>query len=900
MCACREAQLLSLKSGLRNAFSSVHGNTDEAIWDAPFLTVREYSKEDVWYTLRLNLIYVINIIIADATDFLLNPTNYHDNKSFRFVTDNAVTVATPELQRLMRELDDDNYAQAATFIWVQVVNLVVLAITLTTLGLCVFGRALSRVQNIKRGVVEIAANLPPLTIARMRRNAQRASTFVRRARIKADQAVNQGNDEVAERGVGDVKGFTYDAELEGKPWQHDAPPALEEGPAYAGYGDLGRYRLPAVHLDKPPMVVEPASSYFESQRTSSRMTTRSGGSGGVTQRSGLASAPSIHSEDSKQSTGSRVRFAQTPTPTPEPVSAPGLDAKHLAPPAHDLPKGVAAHGSLRQLASPPAAPIEAALQLSPRLPLGASRGQCPVAHKGEASMGGAVCPVSMRTTSPSSISSAKHGERRLPGTRSTGGAMGGGECPVTHRRTSQGGTCPIVGHTVQGTATLRRRANHMLLNSEGSNGSDVRDVASTETAGDGSQNEQSAGDVAHVSFAPSTAVPTTARVPDIAHILQASPGAIVCTDAIGTILYANPAFTALTGYTVEEALGKNVTILQPQDLAERHDDIMRRVVDGGTPRVIGKAGRQLAVIPKSGEDRPMLLALGRLDVEDTTYFVADIADISQAVKGNDGEQHEEEEESQGRSNLLRWLRVCGALLLVALLQCLNVYNGGTSMLVIAQRASEFTYASRLKALSSLLTCVPSCATAPVVRCVTHNGVRSCRYSCREAAIGDGELWTAPEAGAFMREHLEEFSAIRFGLRYGDENRRLVGALGRDPRQYALQFDTVTIDGVIVQGLDALLAFRERDIDACIRRFQGGGDSVGPNYAALEAIPDWSAVRDMHYGKFALMLDQSEDLYMEEAQGKIDSTVLTDRLINVFNCMLILILYVNLMHGCVPT
>ena len=326
-------------------------------------------------------------------------------------------------------------------------------------------------------------------------------------------------------------------------------------------------------------------------------------------------------------------------------------------------------------------------------------------------MGGAVCPVSMRTTSPSSISSAKHGERRLPGTRSTGGAMGGGECPVTHRRTSQGGTCPIVGHTVQGTATLRRRANHMLLNSEGSNGSDVRDVASTETAGDGSQNEQSAGDVAHVSFAPSTAVPTTARVPDIAHILQASPGAIVCTDAIGTILYANPAFTALTGYTVEEALGKNVTILQPEDLAERHDDIMRRVVDGGTPRVIGKAGRQLAVIPKSGEDRPMLLALGRLDVADTTYFVADIADISQDVKGNDGEQHEEEEESQGRSNLLRWLRVCGALLLVALLQCLNVYNGGTSMVAIAQRASEFTYASRLKALSSLLTCVPSCVTA---------------------------------------------------------------------------------------------------------------------------------------------------------------------------------------------
>src|ERR1041385_6350174 len=47
----------------------------------------------------------------------------------------------------------------------------------------------------------------------------------------------------------------------------------------------------------------------------------------------------------------------------------------------------------------------------------------------------------------------------------------------------------------------------------------------------------------------------------IAAVEQAAEG-IVITDAAGTIQYVNPAFTALTGYTREEAVGSNPRMLK--------------------------------------------------------------------------------------------------------------------------------------------------------------------------------------------------------------------------------------------------------------------------------------------------------------------------------------------------
>src|SRR5512136_2103168 len=44
--------------------------------------------------------------------------------------------------------------------------------------------------------------------------------------------------------------------------------------------------------------------------------------------------------------------------------------------------------------------------------------------------------------------------------------------------------------------------------------------------------------------------------------LEAAANGIVITDQAGTVLWTNPAFTALTGYTTEETIGQNLRLLK--------------------------------------------------------------------------------------------------------------------------------------------------------------------------------------------------------------------------------------------------------------------------------------------------------------------------------------------------
>lgn len=54
--------------------------------------------------------------------------------------------------------------------------------------------------------------------------------------------------------------------------------------------------------------------------------------------------------------------------------------------------------------------------------------------------------------------------------------------------------------------------------------------------------------------------------------LEAAANAIVITDREGSILWVNPAFTALTGYSSEEVLGKNPRLLR----SEKHNSELYR------------------------------------------------------------------------------------------------------------------------------------------------------------------------------------------------------------------------------------------------------------------------------------------------------------------------------------
>ena len=77
---------------------------------------------------------------------------------------------------------------------------------------------------------------------------------------------------------------------------------------------------------------------------------------------------------------------------------------------------------------------------------------------------------------------------------------------------------------------------------------------------------------------------TIERAGLVAAVEQAADG-IVVTDTDGNIQYVNPAFTAMTGYTRDEAVGQNPRILKSgREPAEFYKDLWKTIRSGGVWR----------------------------------------------------------------------------------------------------------------------------------------------------------------------------------------------------------------------------------------------------------------------------------------------------------------------------
>ena len=61
----------------------------------------------------------------------------------------------------------------------------------------------------------------------------------------------------------------------------------------------------------------------------------------------------------------------------------------------------------------------------------------------------------------------------------------------------------------------------------------------------------------------------------LAQSIEQSPASVVITDEEGTIEYVNPAFTTITGYSAEEAIGENPRVLKS---GEHPEGLLRRAV----------------------------------------------------------------------------------------------------------------------------------------------------------------------------------------------------------------------------------------------------------------------------------------------------------------------------------
>ncbi len=110
--------------------------------------------------------------------------------------------------------------------------------------------------------------------------------------------------------------------------------------------------------------------------------------------------------------------------------------------------------------------------------------------------------------------------------------------------------------------------------------------------------------------------------------------AIVVINSKGIIIETNPAVMPVFGYSPEELVGKNISILMDEDHAHKHDQYLETYSLTGRPHIIGST-RQLTVKHKNGNLFPIELAVNEARVGDSSIFTGVIRDITHRLQAQD-------------------------------------------------------------------------------------------------------------------------------------------------------------------------------------------------------------------------------------------------------------------------
>ena len=103
---------------------------------------------------------------------------------------------------------------------------------------------------------------------------------------------------------------------------------------------------------------------------------------------------------------------------------------------------------------------------------------------------------------------------------------------------------------------------------------------------------------------------------------------IICIDHGGFIESFNPAAERIFGYSREEAVGRNVTLLMSSPEREEHDSYIERYLRSGNPRIIGD-GREVKGRRKDGTVFPLHLGVGEMRMGSQRMFVGIVRDLTE-------------------------------------------------------------------------------------------------------------------------------------------------------------------------------------------------------------------------------------------------------------------------------
>lgn len=108
---------------------------------------------------------------------------------------------------------------------------------------------------------------------------------------------------------------------------------------------------------------------------------------------------------------------------------------------------------------------------------------------------------------------------------------------------------------------------------------------------------------------------------------------MIIINSQGVILEANEAVKRIFGYSKEEIVGHNVSILMPPHHAKRHDSYVRNYELTHRPQVIG-IGRTTEGMHKDGSLFPVRLAVKEAEINDVHVYIGTIHNLSELQQAN--------------------------------------------------------------------------------------------------------------------------------------------------------------------------------------------------------------------------------------------------------------------------
>jgi len=110
-------------------------------------------------------------------------------------------------------------------------------------------------------------------------------------------------------------------------------------------------------------------------------------------------------------------------------------------------------------------------------------------------------------------------------------------------------------------------------------------------------------------------------------VVESATDAIILSNEEGNILSWNQSAERLFGYSIDQVVGKSLTILMPPRYRRRHQEGIRRIREGGEGRIIGETV-ELEGIKKDGTEFPLELSLSMWKTPDGMYYSGILRDIT--------------------------------------------------------------------------------------------------------------------------------------------------------------------------------------------------------------------------------------------------------------------------------